>query len=145
MANVYGEDWLTNGSPPLNNEARGMIDDAVRKLTDGINAPLVGSIVAEVKFAFWVSLLAKVYDSTLWRKALYKSFQSGAGRPRSVVHGRFNMIRRFRNRVAHHEPIFHRDLAGLHDEIIEGIGWMCQDTSAWAKHHSRVAEVLNEA
>jgi hypothetical protein len=43
--------------------------------------------------------------------------------------------------VAHHEPIFHRQLIQIHDEIIEAIGWMCRETAAWAHHHSRFNEV----
>ncbi len=94
-------------------------------------------IVAELNFGFWVSLLGKPYDATLWRHTLHKGFRaSGGGKKRSDVHGRFNAVRRLRNRVAHHEPIFHKPLLQLHTETIEAIGWMCKHTSAWAAHHA---------
>ena len=96
-----------------------------------------------LKFAFWVGLLSPQYDATLWRRALYRCFLHGGGKKRSLVHGRFNAIRRFRHRIAHHEPLFHRPVAQLHDELIEAIGWMCADTSTWARHHSRVADILD--
>lgn len=102
-----------------------------------------GDVVAELKFAFWVSLLGPQYDTTIWRSALYRGFLNGGGKPRSLVHGRFNALRRFRNRVAHHEPIFSRNLTITHSEIIEAIGWMCADTQAWAAHHSRTILVIN--
>jgi hypothetical protein len=60
---------------------------------------------------------------------------------RADVHGRFNAVRRFRNRIAHPEPIFHRDVKQTHDEIIDAIGWMCRDTAAWTEHHSRFMAV----
>lgn len=119
-----------------------MIADSYRDISKIPPIP-AGDVVAELKFAFWVGLLGKQYDTTLWRTALYKGFQKGAGRKRSDVHGRFNMLRRFRNRVAHHEPIFKRDLILIHDEIVEAIGWMCADTVAWTAHHSRAVTVIN--
>ena len=100
-----------------------------------------GDLVAELKFAFWVGLLGPHYDATLWRKALYKGFLARGGKPRSTVHNQFNALRRFRNRVMHHEPIFRRPLFQLHDEIIEAIEWMWCDTAAWTAHHSRFPTV----
>jgi Abi-like protein len=144
MTNAYGVDWFQNGNAPLNNDARRVIEDAYleNKKADPVPA---GDIIAELKFSFWVSLLGPGYDSTLWRKALHKGFQVGAGKKRSDVHGRLNLIRRFRNRVAHHEPIFQKDLEKFHSEIIEAIGWMCRDTKAWTEHQSRVLQVLAES
>lgn len=142
MADTYGEEWFNNGNAPLNAEAQGMINDAYEELRH-IAAPIPsGRVVAELKFAFWVSLLGPPYDATLWRRTLFKAFLAGGGKPRSTVHHRFNAIRRFRNRVAHHEPIFHRPVEQLHNEIIEAIGWMCRDTKLWAQHASRFPEVF---
>lgn len=144
MTNVYGVDWFNNGNPPLNNDARERILEARRELAH-VNPITPDAVVAELKFAFWVSLLGPGYDNTLWRKALYRGFQNGGGRPRSMVHGRFNAIRRFRNRIAHHEPIYHRPLAQIHNEILDAIGWMCRNTQAWTAHHSRFVEINTTA
>ncbi len=138
MSQAYGSDWLTNGTAPLNATAKAAIEDALRKLRQ----PIPGDIVAELKFSFWVSLLGTGYDDTLWRKIIYKGFLTGGGKKRSFVHGRFNAIRRFRNRVAHHEPIFDSAMQ-MHDEIIEAIGWMCAHTQAWTAHLSRFNAVQN--
>jgi len=144
MINAYGVDWFQNGCAPLSNDARRAIYEAYQEIKKDPPIP-AGDVVAELKFSFWVGLLGPGYDATLWRKALYKGFQVGKGQKRSDVHRRLNALRRFRNRVAHHEPIFIRDLKATHDEIIEAIGWMCLDTKAWASHHSRVPQVLAEA
>lgn len=141
MSNVYGVDWFQNGNAPLNHVARDMILGAQRELQHLDPIP-PGALIAELKFAFWVSLLAIQYDATLWRGAIYRGFQKGAGRNRTIVHGRFNMIRRFRNRIAHHEPIYHRNLTQTHAEILEAIGWICPDTRAWTAHHSRALAVI---
>ncbi|MBL26620.1 MAG: hypothetical protein CMM50_03590 [Rhodospirillaceae bacterium] len=139
MVDMYGADWLTNAAAaPLNDFSRSLINEAIK----GIHGPFsTGKLIAELKFGFWVGLFATQYDATLWRRALCRCF--GAGSRRTRVHSRLNAIRRFRNRVAHHEPIFHRPVAQMHCEIIEAIGWMCVATRAWAEHHSRVPDVLN--
>ncbi len=143
MTETYGQDWFNNGNAPLNAEARGMIEDAYDKLRHVPPPVAPGRVVAELKFAFWVSLLGPPYDGSLWRQTLYKGFLAGGGKSRSVVHGRFNALRRFRNRVAHHEPIFHRPVERLHGEIVEAVGWMCRDTERWAMHNSRFPKVFN--
>ncbi|MFO0437906.1 MAG: hypothetical protein ACK5YD_05205, partial [Phenylobacterium sp.] len=58
------------------------------------------------------------------------------------VHRRLNALRRLRNRIAHHEPIFHRDLETDHAEVIEAIRWMSADTADWAMLTSRFPEVF---
>jgi hypothetical protein len=144
LTNVYGEEWFQRGTAPLGDDSKRMIFEAEEELKRDRRRTDPGDVVAELKFAFWVGLLGPKYDATLWRKCVYKAFLAGGGKPRSEVHGRFNAIRRFRNRVAHHEPIFHKDLIKTHDEIIEAIRWMCKSISAWSSHHSRVVVVVTE-
>lgn len=134
---AYGELWYENGNPPLNANSSRMIFEAKEELKKGGGiAP--GRVVAELKFAFWVGLLGPQYDNTLWRKCVYQAFPHSGGRARRTVHSRFNAIRKFRNRIAHHEPIFHLQPIQRHQEIIEAISWMCRPTSQWALHHSRL-------
>lgn len=134
----FGNEWLFGGAAPFGPDALSEVRAASAKVGDEIE----GKVVAELRFAFWVSLLARRYDATLWRRGLHAAFRQGRAQPRSVVHGRVNMIRRFRNRVAHHEPIYRLDLERIHTEIVECIGWMCPDTAAWTAHHSRLPAVL---
>jgi hypothetical protein len=93
-----------------------MILDAKVELVKDRKPAIGGQMLAGLKFAFWVGLLGKHYDATIWRKAIYKAFLAHGGKPRSVVHSRLNAIRRLRNRIAHHEPIFQKDtLVQSHD------------------------------
>ena len=132
---------LANNACPLAPDAIEEIERIKRNMKK--QAYIHGDLVAELSFSFWVGLLGPRYDGTLWRKALYKAFLVRSGKKRTVVHGRFNALRRFRNRIAHHEPIFHRPLEILHNEIIEAIGWMCANTASWAAHNSRLSDVFN--
>lgn len=141
MGLAYGADWLTNGTPPLAQNALNMIADAINECGAGYT---MSDLVAELKFSFWVGLTGVGYDATLWRRAIYKAFRASGGKKRSQVHGRLNALRRFRNRVAHHEPIF-ATANQMHTECLDAIRWMCADTCAWATHHSRFAAVFAAA
>jgi hypothetical protein len=137
----YGDEWFRNSDAPLNEDSRRMIVDVIEELRKDRKPVIPGQVVAELKFAFWVGLLGPRYDAILWRTVLYKAFLAEGGKPRSIVHGRLNAIRRFRNRVAHHEPVFDRQLFQMHEEIIGAIRWMCRETANWAAHHSRFENV----
>ena len=142
LTKVYGHDWMTNGSPPLNEWAQKKVRWAQEDLETEKIPSIHNAVLAELNFGFWTSLLAKQYDATLWRSACHRAFRSnGKGLARQIVHGRFNAIRRFRNRVAHHEPIFHADLEKTHEEILEACSWICIHTGEWARHHSRFSEI----
>lgn len=143
LAATYGADWMRNGTPPLAPWASKTIADAISDLATSKAPVTPGDIVAELHFGFWLSLLGQQYDNTLWRTACYRAFsEAGKRLKRKRVHNRLNAIRRFRNRVAHHEPIFHANLQQVHDEIIGSASWMCAETAAWATHHSRLPSVL---
>lgn len=138
VAREFGADWLLQpGVPGLNDFSRSQLSEAQRKCEGTVST---GKLIAELRFAFWVGLLGPQYDGTLWRQALFRCFSPRL--PRRQVHGRMNAIRRLRNRVAHHEPIFHRPCDRLHSEILEAIGWMCPKTRDWAERQSRVPSVL---
>ena len=137
MRLAYGDDWLTNGAAPLAPNAHRMIQDAV---TECGAAYTINDLVAELKFAFWVGLTGPGYDASLWRSVIHKAFRAQGGKKRDRVNRRLNAIRRFRNRVAHHEPIF-ATANQLHAECLETIGWMCGHTCAWATEQSRFVAV----
>lgn len=104
-----GTDWLRDGlalpwrtiprlsfTAPMN----GMINDARR--TAGTGTP-IGKVIAELPFGFWPSLISSQFHA-LWSVSLHKAFPH-AHVPRRAVHWRLEVIRRLRNRIAHHEPI----------------------------------------
>lgn len=133
MGLIYGANWLTNSNVPLQPNTKQMITEAVKACGPNHSN---SDLVAEIKFAFWVSLLGPRYDATIWRSVVQKAFRAQGGKKRSDVHSRLNALRRFRNRVAHHEPIY-ATASQMHQECLEAIGWMCLDTRAWATHQSR--------
>lgn len=144
LAKKYGAEWYVNGKPGLQVGTVKRISDVIHELGKSGSQTTPGAVVAELSFGVWVSLLGTAYDATLWRSALANAFQEhGKNMRRDRVHGRLNALRRFRNRVAHHEPIFDRKLTDVHAELIEAIAWLCRDTSVWAASQSQVLPVIS--
>ncbi|MBT8419547.1 MAG: hypothetical protein KJO08_01665, partial [Gammaproteobacteria bacterium] len=83
----------------------------------------------------------KNYDMTLWRKALYKAFPHSKEN-RAKTYKKLDYLRTLRNRVAHHEAIFKRDLNTDFDSILDITDRICPKTAEWIKHHSRIKELL---
>lgn len=136
MARVYGDNWLINKAPPFS-------EYATKEIAACGEGRTIGDLIAELKFSFWVSLIGPGYDATLWRTAIHKAFRAKGSKKRQQVHSRLNALRRFRNRVAHHEPIF-MSASQFHAECLEAISWMSLDTYTWTAYHSRFLRV-NEA
>ena len=141
MCARFGPEWLLNPGQLLEEDGRLAIEQAISALR--AKPLLPGSVVAELTFGFWVSLLASRYSERLWKPVFYRVFKrNDKFMSRKTVHGRLNALRRFRNRVAHHEPIIFNDLANTHAELIEAISWMCPITATWTAEQSSVTEYL---
>ena len=111
----------------LTGRERAIAREVNRNLTK-INAePSDGDIVSHLWFGFWVKLLSNSYESILWPQLLRAVFPNMPRRQRTVnnLHTQLDSIRILRNRVFHHEPVWHLgDLAEQHGLILETIGWI---------------------
>ena len=106
--------------------------DRVRLLRNRLNTsgnknPSVGDLVSGLSLGFWVSLFKGQYERVLWPCLLPEVFPHAPRRQRSrrEISKRLDRIRRLRNRVFHHEPVWRLpDLAERHRLILETIGWI---------------------
>ncbi|WP_188583944.1 hypothetical protein [Azorhizobium oxalatiphilum] len=101
---------------------------------------VTGGVISDLKFAFWQQLFTRRHDHRIWNNHLFQVMPgSQAGcEVRSIVkavYADLETIRRLRNRIAHHEPIFHRDLAREFDLIAALIGQTCPTTAGWMRYH----------
>ncbi|MBF0368462.1 MAG: Abi family protein [Magnetococcales bacterium] len=101
-----------------------------------------GGIVAELSFGFWTGLLGPKY-AVLWNRYLYQSFPNKKLQ-RKQCHKSLNRIRRFRNRIAHHEPILSRDLEYDHRLIIEIISWIDPIAAQWVNQTSHFQQTFRK-
>lgn len=67
-----------------------------------------GHVVAELQFGFWVRLLAKRFEASLWTASLRRAFPAGVSR--GQIERQFSRMNKWRNRAAHHECMLERDL-----------------------------------
>ena len=155
LAERYGETWYDNPDAGLDRGAVERIASARTELARDGHGDAPPRIVAALSFGFWVSLLGPGgrmgggrkanYEMTLWRPALRRAFAHRTTLTRKEAHRPLNGLRTLRNRIAHHEPVFARDLARDHGRIVEVLGWMTPGTRRWVECHSHVPAVLDSA
>lgn len=140
----YGSDWFElNPGPPIANPLVDKVNVACAELRTRGHRSTHGRVTAELSLGFWTGLLAARYETDLWRPHFRRAFPAGPNRLlRKDVFSRLDQIRRLRNRIAHHERIFDRDIAADHAAILDLIGWICPTTRDWVEHQSRVGSVL---
>jgi hypothetical protein len=102
-------DWWA--SAPLDVNGRRKVADARRALTSSHAADRSDDVVAQLTFGFWISLISGKYHRTLWAPTLHRVFP---GVHRKTLHQEFQHVLVLRNRIMHHEPIYHRHLEADH-------------------------------
>lgn len=123
------EDWFDFPPALQHVNERESVDHAKQVLRQQGKPLEAGRVVAELRFGFWTSLLDTRYEQVLWPKLLKTTLPSmpRKRRTRKNLLTRFNRIRNLRNRVFHHEPIWHwTDLQQQqqHADVLEAIEWL---------------------
>lgn len=146
LTGVYGATWFDNQATRLAVGEVRRVSQAKDSLARSRHAIVPARMVPELSFGFWVSLLGRGpqgrYENGIWRRALYHAFPN-AKLKRKDAHNPLDRLRTLRNRIAHHEPIFQRDLDRDYQRIMEVIGWICADTAAWVTHYSTFRDTLS--
>lgn len=125
------------------------IAQARQRVQQGRNDETEGRVISELMFGFWRLLHTKVYEHTLWKDVLRFAYPHQPAADRAQVYERLDHINTLRNRIAHHEPV-HRstigrtslDLAVIHTELQDVLGWIDKDLHAWLLAESRVPRLL---
>lgn len=139
----FGADWYVPGKvKALQYPLPDMLADAQRKIGKRGAVPDHGLMLAELNFGFWSGILSKRYETDLWRPLFHKQFAHAGKITRAQVHAPVDQLRLFRNRIAHHEPIYSRALADDYAAILQVAGWISPFMATWIDETSRVAAVL---
>ena len=147
LSGIFGAYWFDNPNVPLVSYAQNQVAQAKQTLTNSNKSITSSAVMAELSFGFWVSLLGRghknSYETQLWIPHLHKAFPN-ARLSRKAAHGPLDKMRRLRNRIAHHEPIFSRDINADYQAMLE----LCQaidlEVAQWVEHHNNVNNVLLE-
>lgn len=110
--------------------------------------PTSGKIVAELKFVFWEKMLTAGHDQAIWNRHIQAVFPNTDANKtvqelRAEGHNDLNKIRDLRNRIAHHEPIFRRDIQEEYDRIRKIIFWSNITAADWVDKIEIVTDMIS--
>ncbi len=153
IAEHYGEDWLTKENMLTQYEENSVIE-AVKQLKKRNELTLPGKIIAELTLGFWASLLHRKYINSLpttpshalfWPMCIKKAFPyiEKSNRNLRYISVRVEDLRKFRNRIFHHEPIWKMNLKRINMELKEAISWFYKDYND-TFCIDRVDEIMNK-
>lgn len=99
-------------------------------------------VVANMSLDFWVASMGKAFEND-WHQTLRTVFPNiPAGVFRKEVERNLVTAKKMRNRIAHHEPIFHLpQLVDTYRNAVDMVSFRCRATSDWIRHHSTFLSV----
>lgn len=111
------------------------------------SASTTGKVIPELKFVFWQKMFTGRYDNRIWDGHLRRVLPNlDPALPvqtlRQQIYRDLEQLRLLRNRIAHHEPIFTRNLADDYRKILELVDYRCAVTAAWLDANQQVAVVI---
>ncbi|ABN63953.1 Abi family protein [Shewanella baltica] len=142
----YGVDWPTNDY--FLNSLTSKNKRAITSLYRDHGYQGVGKILPEVKLFFWEEMLTKRHDGRIWRPYVNTVFPNTAHlsveQIRTQLKDACFTIRKLRNRIAHHEPIFNQaTLPDIYSLIASTIAMRCNETHEWLNQLETVNELLS--
>lgn len=99
-------------------------------------------IIAGLTFGFWSGWLGRKHEE-LWRQVLRHAFPNGDGK-RSQVSTLAERIRKFRNRIAHHDSLIRTDIGFEMQSVFELARIIDADFEGWMKSVDRTREVAKQ-
>jgi hypothetical protein len=112
------------------------------------NQLTTGKAIPELKFVFWQKMFTDRHDVRLWDVHLRRVFPNLAAAKtitqlRQEIYADLDHVRFLRNRIAHHEPIFRKNLANDLDKIAALIRFRCNETADWMMKNQWVTLLLS--
>lgn len=130
LSDIYGPDWPWSRTfeRSLPNPA-GYHFNATKELLRAraqLQVGASGKVIAELKFAFWCHMFTSRYQVRIWNTNMHSVFPNvpaaySTSHARQAIYLELESLRRFRNRIAHHEPILTEPL----------ISRRCREVSGW--------------
>jgi hypothetical protein len=149
LTNVYGPQWPWEQTFELSlPKPRGRTynprDDLLKVRAQ---QPTTGKVIAELKFVFWQNMFTARHDVRLWDsqiRGLFPGSHDPARVTRQRIYDDLEAIRKVRNRMAHHEPIFARNLGNDLTRMLELVDLRSPDTGNWVRAMEDATSTLSE-
>jgi hypothetical protein len=152
LRNRYGrDDWWKHPQVSLTTTMRTQVQtaskEARRVAARRGRAEIPADTMAQLPLGFWTGLLGPggryLYETRFWQPFLHQAFPNYKEPRLKPLQRAVYSFRLFRNRLAHHEPVAHRDLHADHDSILRVAGYLSCDVAGYIDSHSRVPETLS--
>lgn len=143
----HGANWFSQGAFLCTLPARlkDELEDVMRteKAAHGA-ATSVNHFVSGLSLGFWQHLLTKNYEGVFWPSYFPRCFPNKPGHvSRETLYDSVDSFRVFRNRIAHHKPIFDRAPKSEYQNLLQLISWVCEETHWLARMLSHVEQTIN--
>lgn len=139
FTSMYGQDWTLNQSflQELTVESRSTLNTAKERAS----SEDTDDIVSTMTFDFWSNLFRPKYDRCFWQAHMQTLLPNNV-MSRHDFQKSIKEINKFRNRIAHHEPIHQLNISAKHTLILNVLKWISDETYKWTKHHSTFSSIL---
>lgn len=148
LEGVYGVSWPWNATflrslpnPPHGYSPRADLINARRSVTS------TGKVIPELKFAFWQRMFTVRHETRVWTPHLLRVLPNLDATKSVATHTQeiyddLELVRRLRNRIAHHEPIFKRALAVEYQVILKLVQNRCLTTAIWMDSNQNATQII---
>ncbi len=119
------------------------LTEAENRAKERYSVCTIDQVVATLSFGFWSGLVDPDFERILWRQHLQAAFPNLPGNYQLAdVRKRIRNANWFRNRIAHHEPIYDANLTSYYSDATTVTAWICSDLAAWVRKNNRVPAVI---
>jgi hypothetical protein len=149
LESVYGPTWpwsvvfeLSLPAPSIGyNPRRDLQNSRKHQLT-------TGKVIPELKFVFWQQMFTSRHDLRVWNGQLVSVLPNmdatkSVPQLRQGIYNDLEELRKLRNRIAHHEPIFRRTLADDMQRIHDLVALRCHVTAAWMMNNQQASAFIS--
>jgi len=111
--------------------------------------PSTGKVIPELKFVFWQEMFTHRHDVRLWDPHLRQVFPCHNPADtvvglRKAIYRDLEAIRKLRNRIAHHEPIFNRNLKEDFERIAKLVEQRSTLIASWMVANQDASRLISQ-
>lgn len=132
ISRLFSDDWLHSKYKKIlhNNEIQS-VETALENLNKKGQIISTGKLISELNLGFWVSLSYSRYEGKdklyprLFKDSDFLPHLPRQRRTRKTLSDTFTSIRKFRNEIFHHDPIWNKpNLKKEYENALEAIQWI---------------------
>ncbi|MFF7065347.1 hypothetical protein [Pseudomonas sp. NPDC008258] len=141
LSNQFGENWPHEQSfrDILSEKSNNSLQKSINRFKKKI--PSKDEVISELSLDFWSNLFGDEYDRSIWQTNMPNLFPETTI-TRKMFQPIIRDLNKFRNRIAHHEPILDDDINCWLRKILDVTAYRSASTSTWVKAHSTVSNML---